>query len=270
MIEYHYSINAHWPIVPISPALLGAKFLNVLEAISDAVPGIGKWLFSKPPYEDEFLTIAEVRANVAEWVEANEAMTDFVPDPEAGYTLIAANMNDFSPKNVGLVARIGGRFGHRITFRVGSVNEPSDLDTVTYALFREALLGIVTQLPPIWANARLYTPGYNDISLAPGIPPHPKSSYHRPWLSYLCAPLTKELIPPVGVPCEWTKDGGLLMIAAEERLDPTNPDHMRRSRAIAETMIARAGDPPRPGYWPIDEEWPPTPEALARRGPPAA
>ncbi len=47
----------------------------------------------------------------------------------------------------------------------------------------------------------------------------------------------------MGVPAERTPDGGLLMIAAEERLDPANPDHMRRSRAIAEIMIARAGDP---------------------------
>jgi hypothetical protein len=33
------------------------------------------------------------------------------------------------------------------------------------------------------------------------------------------------------------------MIAAEERLDPTDPDHMRRSRKMAEIMIERAGDP---------------------------
>ena len=155
MIGSYYSIDADWRVVPISPAMLGAKFLNVLEAISDAVPGIGEWFLSKPPYEDEFLTIAEVRASVAEWVEVNEATTDFVADPEAGYTLIAMNMNDFSPKNVGLIARIGGRFGRSITFRVGFLDLPSDLETVTYPLFRAALLGIVTQLPPVWAKADL-------------------------------------------------------------------------------------------------------------------
>jgi hypothetical protein len=34
-----------------------------------------------------------------------------------------------------------------------------------------------------------------------------------------------------------------MMIATENRLDPTNPEEMQRSRQIAEIMIARAGDP---------------------------
>jgi hypothetical protein len=63
------------------------------------------------------------------------------------------------------------------------------------------------------------------------------------WLSYLSAPLAAGLEPPADILSERTPDGGLLMIAAEERLDPANPDHMRRSRIIAEIMIARAGDP---------------------------
>jgi hypothetical protein len=37
-------------------------------------------------------------------------------------------------------------------------------------------------------------------------------------------------------------DGGLLMMATEKRLDPENPEHLRRSRLLAETMIARTGD----------------------------
>jgi hypothetical protein len=31
------------------------------------------------------------------------------------------------------------------------------------------------------------------------------------------------------------------MIATEDRLDPYNPEHLRRSRIIAETMIACTG-----------------------------
>ncbi len=36
-------------------------------------------------------------------------------------------------------------------------------------------------------------------------------------------------------------DGGLLMTATEERLDPTNPEHLERARILAEIMIARTG-----------------------------
>jgi hypothetical protein len=38
------------------------------------------------------------------------------------------------------------------------------------------------------------------------------------------------------------------MIAAEEKLDPTNLQHMQRSRIISDIMIARAGNPPLAGY----------------------
>jgi hypothetical protein len=40
---------------------------------------------------------------------------------------------------------------------------------------------------------------------------------------------------------ERTPDGGLLMIATEDRLDPANPEHLRAARVIAETMIACTG-----------------------------
>jgi hypothetical protein len=91
---------------------------------------------------------------------------------------------------------------------------------------------------------------------APGIPSFPSSSYGIPWLSYLSKPLAAGLTPPPGLLSERTPDGGLLMIAAEDRLDPTNPEHMRRSRAMADIMIARAGDPPLHGYDMGGVPWP--------------
>lgn len=40
---------------------------------------------------------------------------------------------------------------------------------------------------------------------------------------------------------ERTPDGGLLMSATTDRLDPTNPEHIRRARILAETLIACTG-----------------------------
>jgi hypothetical protein len=105
------------------------------------------------------------------------------------------------------------------------------------------LLTTITLWPSTWANAYAYRQDYYKMSPAPGIPPHPSSRYHIPWLSYLPARLSADLDPPAEILSERTPDGGLLMIAAEERLDPTNPEHMRRSRMMAEIMIARAGNP---------------------------
>lgn len=266
MIQYQYGIDIRWRVEPISLVTLGEKFLDILEAISNATPEGEEWQLGKPPYRGDYITIEKARAKPAQWVEENVAIEDNVADPEAGYQLMALRMAEPSSRMMSLVGRIGGRLGDTINFDVGTVTGPSDLETVTYALFRTVLLTVVASLPPIWANARFSMRDYNDIALAPGVPPPPASSHSGRWLSYLCATLAEGLTPPVGVPCERTPDGGLLMIAAEERLDPFNTDHMRRSRAIDEVMIARLGNPPRPGYWPLAEEWPPTREALRRRG----
>jgi len=178
MSSPRYALNATWRVEPNSPAVLGEKYLAVLDAITNAVPGIGKWLLGKPPYQDECITIDEARTKLAAWVEDNPSLIDDAPDPESGYMLLAMNMSERSPKNVGLIAGVGGRLGDSIRFRVGSVTVPSDLETVTYPLFRAALLAIITQFPPVWANAYLYIEDYDITSLVSGIPPHPGSTYN--------------------------------------------------------------------------------------------
>jgi hypothetical protein len=265
MTDYLYGIDAKWRVEPTSPAALGEKFLAVLEAISNAAPPGGEWQLGKPPYLRESVTREEAHAAPADWVKENVVTEPYVDDGDLGYMLIALRFADPTTKRLKLASTVGGSVGDDLSFEVGEMLGSSDLDTVTYSLFRATLLAIVRHFPPVWANARLFLPAYQRTSTVPGVPPHPSPSYGRPWLSYLCAPLTEGLVSPVGVPCERTPDGGLLMIAAEDRLDPFNGDHMRRSRAIAEVMIARAGNPPRPGHWPLREEWPPTAEALRRR-----
>jgi hypothetical protein len=75
------------------------------------------------------------------------------------------NIGKFSPKDVGLTATIGGKFGDNIRFRVESIGAPSDPETATYPLFRAALLAIVTQWSCAWADAALYVPtGYQLVS----------------------------------------------------------------------------------------------------------
>jgi hypothetical protein len=90
----------------------------------------------------------------------------------------------------------------------------------------------------MWANASAM--GQRG-EVAPGIPSFPDSSYGIPWLSYLSKPLAAGIAPPPGLLSERTPDGGLLMITTQDRLDPTDPEQMRRSHAIADIMIARAG-----------------------------
>jgi Immunity protein 52 len=69
----------------------------------------------------------------------------------------------------------------------------------------------------------------------------PDSKFQIPWLGYLSAPLAAGVTVRPEIQTERTLDGGLLMTATEDRLDPTNPEHLRRARILAETLIARTG-----------------------------
>jgi hypothetical protein len=72
-------------------------------------------------------------------------------------------------------------------------------------------------------------------------PTFPYSDYHIPWMAYLDAELSKKGNVPGEIATERTPDGGLLMIATEEVLDPMNVQHMARARIIAEIMIRMCG-----------------------------
>jgi hypothetical protein len=243
MNDYNYQILATWRIEPTEPQVLGEKFLRALDTIAAAAPEIGPWLVSPRNLSRAVVSIDEAREIMPKILKSSVATVDSTPDPDYGYRLYAMNRRDLSPRNIHLSASVGGRFGDRIRFEVGFIGIPSDPDTVTYPLFRAALLAILDQWPSVWANAYAFKMDYYKASTAPGVPPHAYSRFHLPWLGYLSAPLAIGLDPSPETPGERTPDGGLLMIAAEERLDPANPEHMRRSRAIAEIMIARAGDP---------------------------
>jgi hypothetical protein len=97
---------------------------------------------------------------------------------------------------------------------------------LTYPLFRAALLTINTFWSPAWACAHVF-----------------KMRFHIPWIAYVSAPLASRLQLPAEIATERTPDGGLLMTATNEPLDPTNPEHLRRARILAEILIARAGAP---------------------------
>jgi hypothetical protein len=75
--------------------------------------------------------------------------------------------------------------------------------------------------------------------MIPTEPTFPQSVFHIPWIAYLSAPLAFGTELPSEIRTERIPDGGLLMVATEQRLDPDLPEHARRARILAETLIAR-------------------------------
>jgi hypothetical protein len=259
-INYRYFIQGHWTgPANEAPAVTGTKFLRTLDSLSVIDPVFSDWQVNKnwKITEDDqprLVPLDTARNQIAEIVEKGIAHDDFgKPTPGYGYKALAI-AGARGPRRVTFAARTGDQ-----TFELsfGEHNIASDLTIVTYPLFKAALLAISAAWDPQWSYAQAIR---NDVvkvpvNFAPGVPAFridtatqvpldptfPKSAFHIPWITYLSAQhavgvtLTREILT------ERTRDGGLLMSAAAERLDPMNPEHTRRARLLAETMIACAG-----------------------------
>lgn len=253
VLAFNYSIRSELPAHPESPASLGAKFLTTLDALSGIDPIFSNWLVMKyRPAADSF-PLATVRPRIAAIIENNVHRDDLgAPQPDEGYTLGAYTETPGDTRSVHLRINDGGDKQKGDThLELGGFASASDLAVVTYPLYKAALLAINTSWPPPWACAYAFQVDYFDEPLAPGAPLFPYSKFHIAWIGYLSAPLAKGLALPPEILTERTVDGGVLMTAVEERLDPTNIEHLRRARILAETMVKHTGDEFGPNPQPV-------------------
>ena len=152
--------------------------------------------------------------------------------------LLDYKADDAKSRRISLQIKAGGKVSGRTSLETGDYKVLPDSALVTYPLFKAALLAINVFWPPVWACASAIKMDYDKAPLFPGAELFPYSAFHIPWLGYLPASLATGLELPPEILTEWTPDGGLLMSATEERLDPTVP---AGARIIAETMVARTG-----------------------------
>jgi hypothetical protein len=217
--------------------------LQTLEALSRIDPIFDDWYFIDC-HAMCSIPLVKARPRIAALLENNVRRDDGgEPEPERGYHAAAITRESLDPRSLGLRINAGGKCEGDANLQPAGVVTPPDPAIVTYPTFKAAMFAINAIWPPTWANAYAFELHYYDEPLIPGVPLFPYSIFHMPWLSYLSAPLAAGLTLPDEIRTERTPDGGLLMIAVEERLDPINPEHLRRSRILAEIMIARCGGP---------------------------
>jgi len=240
--SFQYSISASLPPHSDSPASLGARFLDTLDALGRIDPSIfDDWQIMDLPAVESF-ALGEARPRIAAIIGNNVKRDDAdEPDPHRGYTAIAFTGEGRGPRTMGFDVTAGGIEDGSALLRTGGYKVSPDPAMLTYSLFKNALLTINAFWSPAWACAHVFKMHYDKAPLTAGTPLFPYSRFHIPWIAYLSASLASGLQLPADIPSERTPDGGLLMTATEERLDPTNPEHLRRARILAETMIARAG-----------------------------
>jgi Immunity protein 52 len=123
--------------------------------------------------------------------------------------------------------------------QIGELIGPTDRRMVSYSLFRRALLAIIAAWQPPWGCANVFKMDYWEEPLVPAAPLLPYSRFHIPWIAYLSAKLATGFAIPAEIRTERVADGGLLMTATDEPLDPTNPEHLRRAHILADVLITR-------------------------------
>ncbi|WP_158917390.1 Imm52 family immunity protein [Caulobacter sp. S45] len=248
-----YSIESVWLDRTENPKFIGEKFIATLNSLSRGNQIFRNWGVSDVP-ESHDLAALEDAHNIS-LDQASENITDFVKghihyyedtnqlDKDFGYDLLAFNNfeedENTNPKDLIVAITAGAKFKNRANFMAGGYWMEPDPSVVTFPIFSLAIRTLIRIWAPTWANAR--AGGWNDA--AGSIPSAYKALWGQhflaPWMSYLSAPLAEGLHPPPDILAERLSDGGLLMIATEDRLDPTNPEHMRRAKLLADIMLQR-------------------------------
>jgi hypothetical protein len=240
--SFKYSIRSAPPVGLESSNALGAKFLNSLDALSRIDPTIfTNWQVMDFPASAS-IPLAAARPRIGAIVEANITRDDHgKPSPHYGYSCVAFTDNAAKSRNAALQIKARGKDEGHIMLETGGYKVAPDPCIVTYPFFRAALLAINATWSPPWSCAQAFRVDYHEVPLFPGAPLFPYSRYHIPWVAYLSGPLAEGVKLPTEIVSERTPDGGLLMTATKERLDPTNPEHLRCARVLAETLITRTG-----------------------------
>jgi hypothetical protein len=256
---FTYYIRSEWQGRTESPSSLGTKFLKTLDALSGIDPLFANWEVIDARAMSS-LSLSEARSRIVRIIENNVARDDFGnAAPVYGYHASARISKTRGSRNASVRLDAGGKSVGDTMVEFGEYDVAPDPTLVTYSLFKAALLAINAVWLPAWACAQCYRSGAIQVPIELGgaqavmlkgppqiadDPTFPDSAFHIPWLAYLSAPLAAGLKPKPDVQTERTPDGGLLMIATEDRLDPDNLEHRRRARILAEIMIARTGYQP--------------------------
>jgi hypothetical protein len=251
-VAFQYSIRTHPARIAGGPESIGDRLVGTLDALSASDPSVfADWEITELPTKSS-VPLATTRSRIGAMIRKNVVRDQLgEPDPDHGYNAMAfTDVADMS-RLIHLWINAGGKYDGLAWLQTGTPRFPVDLSIVTFPIFKAALLALVANWTLPWTCAYAFRSNYammpvhggagyklESRPMLPQEPTFPHSPFHIPWIGYLSAALSSAVRLSPEIATERTGDGGLLMIATDERLDPANPEHLRRARLIAETLIA--------------------------------
>lgn len=255
--DLHYSISAQWWAGDEDAATVGVRLLETLDRLSLLAPAWRNWELLDRPGAEEVL-LADARSGMTEFVELNTYRDDYdEPDPDEGYTLVTWSQaiagEPDPPRKTNLTINAGSRWRNNILFEVGAGYKTlPDFALITYPLYFGALEILASSWPCPWAYADVFVDDHSEAEVFDPAtfkwvedPHEPSPPFKNVWMAYLSAPLAAGLTPSPELISKPTPGGGLILSATQDRLDPTNPEHMRRSRMLQAIMHERVSDAPK-------------------------
>ena len=243
---YKYSIIAYWGPRAESLEAMASRYLRMLADLSTVDPAFGNWLFigeeSATPLGS--LSLDDVVAPIEDGVCRAD---DGRPTPQTGYLFSVANGRGRDPRRISISIHAGSTSLANYFINVVSIETDvfSDANAkfINVAVFKAAMLAVIDAWDATWCAA---APG--GLHAFRKKREHPRRPYFDlAWISYLSPRFAPMVAPPRSAIVDRTPNGGLVMIATEDRFDFTNPAHVAAAREI-EASLAPVNALP----WPPD------------------
>ena len=262
MRNYSWFIQSASSVGFERPMVIGEKYLATLDALSRVDSILSGWtIWENSGTLDDLIAwvedgepepapirpvlIDEAYGIMTTVVETNVILDDWgEKQPNEGYSLVANNKYNMTPRNVAVSVRAGSQFNqNNWGVRFGIHPQPQDLSIITYPIIGGIFRAMTSIWPTPWAQVRGSTVEYEDrpaavagSELGFGRMNVETFRHDITWMGYLSADLASEFEPPADLISERTPDGGVLMFSAQERPDPDNADQMRCSDILGTIM----------------------------------
>lgn len=250
-----FRATAYWGPRGETPESCAAHFQRLLSALSTIHPSFSDWSVFRDPeaakfgdtdafmeymnalsdgdIENSVVPLASMSgSDVVEWIaEQVSRNDDGTPSPAYGYRFGAGSSSErqTNPREWSVSIHAGSTSPHSFVNTAQLESQfpcAANADLNTLQIFKPAILALAKTWEASWCGLR---PAW---SLPEDGPRQPWFGFQ--WATYLGPALAKRVTPPSSALAERFPDGGLLIIATEDRFDPNNPKHL----AIAQEIVA--------------------------------